>query len=57
MAISKTHAKKSPSQNPVSFYKSVQQGGAHGKPESVPDKLSGGPQREQVMGGKPGGKS
>ena len=50
MAISKDHAKKSPSQNPVGFYKSEKQGGAYGKPQSVPDRLSGGPQREKVMG-------
>lgn len=51
MAISKTHDKKSPSQNPVDFYKSAPQGGAHGKPTSVPDQLKGGPMREKVMGG------
>ncbi len=52
MAISKTHSKKAPSQNPVAFYKSEQQGGAEGKPTSVPDKLTGGPMREQIMGRK-----
>lgn len=53
MAISKTHAKKSPNQNPVSFYKSEQFGGPLGKgTQKVPDKLTGGPQREQVMGRK-----
>ncbi len=52
MAISKTHSKKAPSQNPVDFYKSVPQGGAEGKPTSVPDKLTGGPMREQIMGRK-----
>lgn len=57
MAISKTHHKKSPNQQPTGFYKSQQFGGARGKStQSVPDKLSGGPQREQVMGGTPGGK-
>lgn len=50
MSISKTWAKKSPSQNPVAFFKGVQQGGAHGKPQSVPDVLSGGPMRERVYG-------
>lgn len=50
MAISKTHSKKAPSQQPTAFYKLEQQGGAHGKPQSVPDKLSGGPMREQIMG-------
>lgn len=52
MAISKTHSKKAPSQNPSAFYKSEQQGGARGSTERVPDKLSGGPQREQVFGKK-----
>lgn len=54
MAISKTHAKKSPTQNPVSFYKSEQFGGPPGgsKAQKVPDQLTGGPQRELVMGKK-----
>lgn len=53
MAISKTHDKKSPNQNPVDFYKSQQFGGPLGKgTQSVPDKLTGGPMREQVMGKK-----
>ncbi len=51
MAIAKTHAKKSPTQNPADFYKSVQSGGAEGKGAGkVPDKLSGGPMREKVYG-------
>lgn len=51
MAISKTHSKKSPSQNPVDFYKSQQSGGATGKSSgSVPDKLKGGPMREKIFG-------
>jgi len=37
---------KSPSQNPVSFYKGKEQGGAEGKPEKVGEKLVGGPMRE-----------
>ena len=57
MAISKSHAKKSPTQNPVEFYKLSQSGGAEGKGGgNVPDKLSGGPQRERVFGGKNGKK-
>lgn len=48
--ISKNHSKKAPSQNPVDFVKGVQQGGAHGKPQNVPDKLTGGPMREPLMG-------
>lgn len=53
--ISKTWSKKAPSQNPVDFYQSKQQGGTNGsqsKPQSVPDKLSGGPMREQIFGRK-----
>lgn len=53
MAISKSHSKKSPSQNPVDFYKSQQSGGATGKSSgSVPDKLKGGPMREKIFGRK-----
>ncbi len=37
---------KAPSQNPVAFYKGESQGGAYGKPTSVPEKLQGGPMRE-----------
>ena len=48
MAVSRTIHPKAPSQNPVDFYKSVQQGGAQGKPTSVPEKLQGGPMREQM---------
>lgn len=52
MAISKTHAKKSPTQNPVAFYKSEQFGGAPGgsKAQKVGDQLTGGPMREKIMG-------
>ena len=57
MAISKTHAKKSPTQSPVDFYKSKQSGGAEGKGGGrVPDKLNGGSLREQVYGRKDLGK-
>lgn len=52
MAISHSHEKKSPSQNPVEFYKLKQQGGTHGKPSVVGAKLSGGPMREKLMGDK-----
>lgn len=53
MAISRSHAKKSPNQNPVSFYKSEQFGGAEGKStQKVPDKLTGGPMREKIYGKK-----
>lgn len=53
MAISRSHSKKSPNQNPVSFYKSEQFGGAEGKStQKVPDKLTGGPMREKIYGKK-----
>ena len=55
MAISRSHAKKSPTQNPTDFYKSQQFGGAEGKStQKVGDKLTGGPQRERIYGGKSG---
>lgn len=50
MAVSSSHGKKAPSQSPVGFYKLAQQGGAYGSPQSVPDKLSGGPMLEKVYG-------
>jgi hypothetical protein len=50
MAVSKSHDKKSPSQNPTSFYKSDQQGGAYGSPTKVGDTLSGGPMLEKIYG-------
>ena len=53
MAVSKTHAKKSPTQNPVDFYQSKQSGGAEGKGAGkVPDKLNGGALREKTYGRK-----
>lgn len=53
MAISRSHSKKSPSQNPVDFYELKQSGGAEGKGGAkVPDKLSSGKQREQIYGRK-----
>jgi hypothetical protein len=53
MAITKSReSHKSPSQSPTEFFKSVQSGGTHGaKNYTAPTKLSGGPQRENVMGG------
>jgi len=48
MAISRTITPKAPSQRPTDFYQLKQQGGAHGKPESVPEKLKGGPMREKM---------
>ena len=54
MSITKSRdSKKSPSQNPTDFYKSKQSGGATGKSSyTAPEKLSGGPMREKVMGTK-----
>lgn len=52
MAVSRSHSKKAPSQNPVDTFKCVQQGGAEGKATKVGDKLSGGPMREQIYGRK-----
>jgi hypothetical protein len=53
MAVAKTHGKKSPSQNPVDFYKLKQHGGAEGKgAQKVGDKLTGGPMREKIFGRK-----
>ena len=50
MPISPASGRKAPSQNPVDFYKSKQQGGSQGKPSSVPQKLTGGPMREKIDG-------
>lgn len=52
MSISKSHSKKAPSQNPTAFYKGEQQGGTHGAPTRVPDRLSGGPMVEKIDGKK-----
>jgi hypothetical protein len=53
MAVAKTHGKKSPSQNPVDFYKLKQHGGAEGKgAQKVGDKLTGGPMQEKIFGRK-----
>jgi len=52
MAISKSHSPKAPSQKPTAFYQGKQQGGAHGKPEKVGERLKGGPMREKLS--KPG---
>ena len=50
MAVERRHDKKSPTQNPNEFFRCDQQGGKHGMPTSVPDKLASGPMREQLMG-------
>ena len=48
MAVSRTIHPKRPTQNPTAFYKGEQQGGSHGKPTSVPEKIQGGPMREKM---------
>lgn len=48
MAVSRTITPKAPSQSPTAFYQGKQQGGAHGKPEKVGEKLKGGPMREKM---------
>jgi hypothetical protein len=50
MAVSQPTGRKAPSQNPKSFYAGKQQGGARGKPESVPQKTESGPTREKIYG-------
>lgn len=52
MAVSRSHSKKAPSQNPVDTFKCQQQGGAHGSATKVGDKLNGGPMREKLYGRK-----
>jgi len=57
MAISRSHGKKSPNQNPVAFFECKQAGGPEGKGgKTVPDKLTSGPQREKVYGKNGAGK-
>lgn len=48
MAIKRDIPPKAPSQNPVDFYKGKQQGGAHGSPSNVGERLKGGPTREKM---------
>lgn len=53
MAIARSHAKKSPSQNPKDFFECKQKGGADGKSAYLaPDKLASGTQREKIYGRK-----
>lgn len=54
MAVSRSHTKKSPSQNPVAFFECKQSGGASpgSKGSGVPDKLTSGTQREKIYGRK-----
>lgn len=53
MAVSKSHAPKSPSQDPTKFYQGTQQGGAYGKPSGDHGgRLKSGPMREPINGKK-----
>jgi hypothetical protein len=53
MGIAREHpGKKAPSQSPTDFYKGQQRGGTKPTAQRVGDKLTGGPQREQVYGRK-----
>ena len=53
MAISRTLSRKAPSQAGKDFFECKQQGGAYGKPSSVPDKPASGAMREKIYG-RPG---
>jgi hypothetical protein len=49
MAVERKIDPKAPSQNPVDFYESKQQGGMHGKPERFnAERLKSGPMREKM---------
>lgn len=52
MAVSRKISKKAPTQQPNDFFKCQQQGGTHGSPQRVGDRLSGGPMRENIYGRK-----
>lgn len=55
MAISRTWAKKAPSQDPTAFYKMKPSGmttPGSSKAGKVPDKLTGGPMLEKIAGRK-----
>lgn len=52
MAVTRTISKKAPSQQPKDFFECKQQGGTHGKPMKVGDKLPSGAMREQIYGRK-----
>ena len=52
MAVTHKMPKKAPSQNPVAFYETKQQGGPHGSPTHVADVLKSGKMREKVYGRK-----
>ena len=50
MAINRGFSKKAPSQAPTKFFECQQQGGAHGSPTKVGDRLTDGPMREKIYG-------
>jgi len=50
MAVSRGFSKKAPSQAPTPFFECKQQGGAHGMPTKVGDRLTDGPMREKIYG-------
>ena len=52
MAVARKHDSKSPSQNPVDFFKCNQQGDGYGKPSRVPERFGENPagMREQLYG-------
>lgn len=52
MAVSRSHSKKAPTQAPTPFFECQQQGGTHGKPTTVGDRLRSGTMREKVYGRK-----
>jgi hypothetical protein len=52
MAVTRSHSKKAPTQNPVAFFECKQQGGTHGTPTKVGDKLASGAMREKIYGRK-----
>jgi hypothetical protein len=56
MPVSRGSHKKAPSQSPVKFFECQQQGGVHGVPTKVGDKLQSGAMREQIYGRKSLGK-
>ena len=53
MAVSRTLSRKAPSQPGKDFFECKQQGGAYGKPMSIPDKPASGAMREKIYG-RPG---
>lgn len=50
MAISRGFSKKAPTQAPTKFFECQQQGGTHGKPTRVGDRLQSGAMREKING-------